>query len=424
LRRTAPWLLSLLPTLLLPAAAAAQSEPCTARGLDAFASARRARRVVEDYNALHAALQRDLDALDSGYLITNKPLPSVRVYGAPLADVSIWIDTPTCLDGQRRDGSLQAIRFGGLAGGELRDLGLRVEAFWVTGADTLDISIPASQPAPSDQAPSYDVSLSQSQTLLGARVQLTRWAEVTLAQIADKRSPDPLNPAPQAAEPSRVYLALGVPALNLRTDLILDQRDQSLQTLYLDLNRLPIFDTGFALTARAGYLQDEDQLFTALGLVVPVAAAKKAEVITSTPTDAPPVSYTSLSDTAARLYPEISVEWDSPRLRHARLRAEIQHNVLSDFDDADGELILGAPYADLGLFWEATTFHSRALEQRVDERWAWGWGAGAHVSFGMRPMSINLDTSFHLNRPETIAQVSELAGAGEWRLLLSWRIGW
>jgi hypothetical protein len=422
LMRRTPLLLLIL--CALPATARAQ-DPCEARELDVFASARRARRVVEDYNALHDSLRRDLDALDAGYLTTDEP-PSVRVYGAPIADVSIWADAPTCLDGQRRDANLQAIRFGGLAGAHVRDLDLRLEVFWITGADTLDISIPAPDdpmPIAGAAAPS-DVVLSQSQSLLGARVQLTRWAEVTLAQIADNRSPDPLNPAPQAAEPSRLYLALGVPALNLRTDLILDQRDQSLQTLYLDLNRLSIFDTGFALSARAGYLQDEAQVFTALGLAIPLFADDEEELVTTTSTDAPLISYDSLSSTTARLYPEVSVEWDDPRLRHARLRGEVQHTVLSDFDDREAATLMDVPYVDLGAFVEATTFHSRALEQRVDEAWAWGWGMGIHAALGLRLMSINLDMSGHLNRPETLAQVSELAGSGELRMLLSWRIGW
>ena len=64
------------------------------------------------------------------------------------------------------------------------------------------------------------------------------------------------------------------------------------------------------------------------------------------------------------------------------------------------------------------------VEQRVGERWAWGWGGGANLAVGMRLMSINFETSFHRNRPETIAQLSELTGVVEWRMLMSWRVGW
>ncbi len=407
--------------------AAAQDTPCTARGLDAFASARRARRVVEDYNTLHHAIQRDLNALDAGQLAVGAPLPSIRAYGAPIVDLSLWPDNPTCLDGQRRDASLFSARFGGLAGGEVRDIGLRFELFWVTGGDSLTINIPdppGTMRGEGEGDPN-DVILGQSQVMFGARVQLTRWAEVTIGRVSDERSPDPLNPSQVNEEgPARVYLALGVPALNLRTDLILDQRDQSLQTLYLDMNRLSLLDSGFAVSARAGYLQDEDQVFTALGLVIPIIHDKRAQRFITEQPDAPPLSYNSREGTFTNLYPEVSVEWDSPRLRHARLRGEIQRTILADYEDSETISVMGAPYVDMGMFWEATTFNSRALEQRAGERWAWGWGGGAHLSVGLRAMSINLDTSFHNNRPETIAQLSELTGVGEWRMLMSWRVGW
>lgn len=419
--------LSLLAALLLASPAAAQTQPCDARGLDAFEAARRARRVVEDYTFLHRNIWRDLDALDVGTIASGRPLPELRLFGAPIVDIALRPGVPSCYEGQRRSSSLNAVRFGGIAGGEHRGLGLRMEAFWVAGGDTLTISIPNPDGSVSSSGEDpNDVVFGQGQRMIGGRIRMGRWAEITLGQLSDSStSPDPRNPDNPPVEPARTYMAFGVPALNLQTDLIIDGRDQSLQTIYLDLNRLMIHESGLAVTARAGYLEDEEQVFTALGVAIPVVTSAEREQFTTPATaDQPPVTSTNTHGSGAWLYPEVSMEWDSPRLRHARLRAEVQRTVQTIYDEDDAAFGMGAPYVDMGLFWEGTTFNSRAFEQRVGEEWAWGYGAGAKFLVGIRLMSIAVDTSFHLNRPETLAQLSELEGAGEWRLLLSWRIGW
>jgi hypothetical protein len=183
------------------------------------------------------------------------------------------------------------------------------------------------------------------------------------------------------------------------------------------------------VSARAGYLEDEAQVFTTLGASIPLAV--RHDLGEEPEAQRPSYALPAILNISANLIPEVSVEWDDPRLRHARLRGDVQYAMVQDLRvgslyAAEEEPFpdpIGALYMDLGVFWEATTFHSRALEQRVGETWAWGWGGGGRMIFGFNVISLIFDTSFHLNRPETIAQVSELVGAGEWRLLASLRVG-
>jgi hypothetical protein len=418
MRRT-PLLLLIL--CALPATASAQQHTCTARGLDAFDTARRARRVIQDYATLNGVLQRDISSLDDARTAFGAaPLPR-RLYAAPIVERTRWYDLPTCYDGKQRNASLRGLRYGVIAGADLRDLNLRFEGFVIQSEDSLDITLPAAAGGEPTER-----TLAQGQSMFGARAQVTRWASLTLGLISDDRSPDPADPA---AASSRVYLALGVPALNLRTDLILDRRDQSLQTLYLDLDRLPLTRDGLTVSARAGYLEDEAQVFTTLGASIPLAV--RHDLGEEPEAQRPSYALPAILNISANLIPEVSVEWDDPRLRHARLRGDVQYAMVQDLRVGSLYAVeeepfpdpIGALYMDLGVFWEATTFHSRALEQRVGETWAWGWGGGGRMIFGFNVISLIFDTSFHLNRPETIAQVSELVGAGEWRLLASLRVG-
>jgi hypothetical protein len=79
-------LLILLILCALPATASAQQHTCTARGLDAFDTARRARRVIQDYATLNGVLQRDISSLDDARTAFGAaPLPR-RLYAAPIVE--------------------------------------------------------------------------------------------------------------------------------------------------------------------------------------------------------------------------------------------------------------------------------------------------------------------------------------------------
>lgn len=375
-------------SLSLPAAAQAQ-RACEARGLDAFASARRARRIVADYRALHMHAADSIALSMMANSLGEWPQPATRYFAVPMIDRMWWPSLTACRDSAPRDASLSALRYGLVAGVQLDALGLMVEGFFLRGGDTMTIAGSASQ---------AEQELSQAQSLFGARARWGRWAEVVVGAIEEDDPDADLEAVPRA------YLALGVPALNLQTDLIIDRRDQSLQTLYLDLDRLPLTDAGLALTARAGYLEDERQVVTLAALTVPLWRQQYD-------THGMPYSSDYLNDhkhqSVLSVTPELAMEWDGVNLRHARVNARYR---------AADEL-LDALRFELEVFADATLFRSHALEARTGESNAFGAAAGGRVALGTAlSASLIAESSIAINRPETLAQVSELVGAREYRL--------
>jgi hypothetical protein len=381
-------------SLMAPTAAYAQ-RACEARGLDAFASARRARRIVADYRFLQQRSE-DVGALNiARYEYTAIPglYKDAPIFIIPVMDYTAWPSLTACREGTPRDASLSSLRYGLIAGFKLRDPGLRLDVFAIRSDDSISITGDAPQ------------EISQDQTLFGARAQWRRWASLTAGLIEDDRE-DALGAVP------RLYMALGVPALNLQTDVILDRRDQSLQTLYVDLDRLPLSDA-LALSARAAYLEDERQLVTTAGLYLPLFRRARAHVDKqSSYRDKDGQQLDMIS-----LYPELGVEWDGVNIRHARLRATLD-SISNLAIESSGEITV-----NWNVFTELSLFRSHLFEERTGISNAFGASVGGRLVVGVTQlMSFIVDSSISINRPETLAQVSELAHAREYRLQFYWYI--
>jgi hypothetical protein len=444
---------------------ASAQQPCVDEvGIDAFRSARRARRILADYEQLESYYTRDLVNLDPAYMAMLGELPEHRVAFSPVVETTAVPDMRVCTTDGSRSSTLSMSRFALFGEYTWRkwDVGLR--AFYVRGIDSMSFQEAAGFEVPEGEEDANG-TIQFQQGLLGARLMLTEWSAVTIGRIRETSIrttpaidgatvPPDVFPAEstEGASSDRLYLAVEVPRWGLGTDILLDPRDERLDTLSFGIDDLPIPGTPIRGDAFAGYIEDEDQIVTS------VAVSKLLRFF------------------------EIGagVEYRPFRLRHARFRVEVSSEGIkgqapegdeaaepapgaepapeSDAPEAEGDSGAGATsrgpstrgdapgdeppgpderpaerregafelrvYLDTGLFWEGTVFNSRYLEEQTGRSWVWGAAGGGWFGVSGPVMSIYVELSVGANRPRLLERISETVGRGDFHAQLNWRIGW
>ena len=398
-----PLLLLLWSALGWPATLNAQ--PCLDDKRALFDGARRARRALDERHAAQAKLDEVLDqvALTRERAQDQDPLLIALSMGG---EVGFWGAPHLCQGGDRQDASLLARRGDMMVAVVERDWRLRVDGFLLRATDVLTEQ-PTSEQGSDELAP---LRTQRTQALLGLRLQLGQWLSLFAAEISESSWADPLS-APEL----RRHLALGVPALGLSVELIASPEDRAPQTIYLDLHRLQLTDSGWAVSGRVGYLEDEGQVFTLLGVIIPLLGAPTANINLVEGSSAQPDAWTPAQIQRGFLWlsAESSVEWSGVALRHARLRLGWDMHEATPLDE---EGYVGTGH--LRLWADVTRFSSAALFAQTQRRDAWGGSAGLTAAGATRAtrggvsFAASADLMLALHRPELLAMASTLVFAG------------
>lgn len=359
----------------------AQSVPCS--GTDVFSESRKARRIVSDYDGLRAIHQRDLSRLD---LLWERQTGRKKRASGSVAGFVAWTkelgyETCTTLGGQ--PASLNPWTLGALGHARL-PFGLSIEAASVVVFERLEL-----------QTAAQNASVRADESMLSLRLSLHDWADVQGAWIeseAVQSFPGPdgeeilVGAQTPESETGRLFFAMGVPALSLRTYVIWDPSDVSPATISLGVRDFPILYKGLEATALVEYRGDEQQGILRLGVgnVLDVFSA------------------------------ELGAEHRSVKLRHALLRAELGKSwgwEPEDLAEYAPDQEASPRFAfDAGVWGQATYFNSEYMQLSQGESHLWGFQAGFWASPDITIWVNRIDFSFGLNQPERLEDLSESAG--------------
>lgn len=419
-------------TLLTSAQALAQDQPCRGSNTDSLISARRARRALEDYERVSAQFMRDIELLNEATReqdIANPP--RVRVYGGPVLDMSLWPELDTCTSQGRWSGDMTSFRLGGVFGVDELKWGLGLRFYLVEASDSLTAKLPGWQaPASDPSATRPQLRANQRQRTRALRLQLSPWFALTIAQLSDELSSSSLTlndqtevtftQRQQEVTGDKLILRAEVPRLRGAFDVILAGEDQTLETLYFNLDAIPLPATPLELTTHAGYLRDEAQTYAALGLswVRPLTQRDTLEMIPNQSV------YRMRSSTTHRIGFDSALELNDPGLRWARASTRLDYKFNQNDEDPLQSFIIGQPYLIAGLYWEGSVFHGRYMREQTDTSWAFGTTGGGYAGFGFRAMSLFIDVGVGLNRPETLSRNVQTVNRGEGMIKMGWRVGW
>lgn len=394
-------------SLLAPAGALAQV-PCPAPDNDAFALARRSRRVVADYERLHALHREDLARNDAHHRAqVGAPMP----FSFGLAGVVDWQQTfgfDVCTEQGPWTGTLQPLLLGAVATVDLNRWRVGLEGFALLVQDRLTASPTLEQtrtPEGGFREPTGLATAYQSQTFLGGRVTFADWATVVAghiraAPVENVTGEDgrrllvgPTEPVP----PGRLYLGAGVPRYHLHTHLLFDARDVRPDQLELTLRDVPLPYAELLGSAGLLHLADEGQV----------------------------ILHLALRQVFGFLSADVAFEHRPARLRHARLRAEWDTSFggalpppVERPEDAVPRLAF-----DLGAFAELSWFGSRWLEERTGSSSATGAYFGAFARPDVTLLMARLDLYFGVNRPEELSRLSEARGHWQMGVRMHGRFG-
>lgn len=330
----------------------AQSVPCA--GTDVFSESRKARRIVADYDSLRTIHQRDLGRLD---LLWERQTGREKRGAGSVAGFVAWtkeLGYETCTTLGSQSASLNPWTLGALGHARL-PFGLSVELASVVAFERLELQTSAQENA----------SVRADESMLSIRLSLFEWADVQGAWIeseAVRSFPGPdgeeilVGAQNPESETGRLFLALGVPFLSLRSYVIWDPSDVSPATISLGLRDFPLFSKGLEATALVEYRGDEEQGVLRLGV------GNVLEIFSA----------------------ELGAEHRSVKLRHAILRAELGESWGWEPD----ELAEYAPEQearprfalDAGIWGQATYFNSEYMQESQGESHLWGFQAGFWVS--------------------------------------------
>lgn len=415
-----------------PNLASAQSgPPCGGASVDSFIGARRARRALEDYEQISAQFSQDLELLSQAtqdHDILNPP--RLRFYGGPVLDANILPSLDTCTSAGSWPGAYQSIRLGGVFGIEELKWGLGLRFYLISADDTLNATPPGQAPADdTSSTPAPKLSASQAQRTMALRLQLTRWFALTFAQLQDSFTLKPLEQGldqrvsfETQTEPSqseRMILRLEIPTLQTSFDLILSGQDQAVETLDLKLTQLPLPKLPLELSAGLTRYSDEQQLFTSIGLdwLSPLSHRDALELHPNNGI------YRQRSRSTHKVGVDTAVELTQPGLRWLRLRTSIHHQGNQNNEDPLAAYFFGQVYWMAGLYWEGSVFHGRYMREQTSADWAWGTFGGGYLGLGLRMMSIFVDLGGGANRPETLSRNVQAVDQQEFKVKMSWRVG-
>jgi hypothetical protein len=403
----------------IPSHAQSPESNCAAPGGDIFASSRRARRILGDYEDVRVAHTRELDRLERVREQSDGASPQHRVALYLTMDHRNPGTVASCTTGGRREGTFLLERWGVLGEYEWLpwDVSLQLQYVASTGhltfrADLSDEEVEALPEDISRTGSGIRGELRSSQWMLGARLQVTEWAAMTTGVVRDATLTStasydgariPIASLPPAtvgpAPPPRLFLSAEIPRYRLVSSLLADLERGRIDTASLGVHDLALPIYGWRTTARAYYLEDEEQIVTRV----------------------------SLDRLLRYLEVDTAIEYLPLRLRHLALRAELSAEdiFVGEFDDE--ELAAQGPgivYLGGGIYAEGSVFNSRILEERTGLSWVRGARAGAHVSATTRTISLSFRLSYGVNSPWLLGRIPEAVGRSDLAINVLARVGW
>lgn len=389
--------------------ARAQEPSCPTSDEDVFRVARRSRRVAGDAAALLAANREDLARNARLYALqTGERMPwSFGLAGIVERRQTYGYDVCTNLGPWT--GDLVPLRLGAIASFELPRVGVGVEGFVMLVQDRLTVTPTEEQTRTPDggyREPTGLATLYVDDVMYGGRVTLFDWASVVAGWIDTKdvrnvvgEDGREITAGPLAENTSgRLYLGAGIPRFSVFTHVLFEGRDVAAEQLELAFERIQIPNVDFLVgTAAVGWIDDESQLFLALG-------ARELFGMLST---------------------EVSFEHRPVALRHARVRADwdtfFGHEPTTRVERP--ELAEPRMGVDLGAFAELSWFGSRWLEEQTGDRGAFGGSFGVYARPDITILMTKLELLFGVNSPEELAAFSHAAGHWHVGFRLHGRLG-
>ncbi|CAN0512709.1 unnamed protein product [Laminaria digitata] len=376
-------------------AALAQGSSCPSTDDDAFAVARRSRRVVSDYQDLHRIHREDLARNEALYVRqTGEPMPW-RFALAGVVDWSRTFDYDVCSNQGPWQGSLQPLRLGAIASLSLPGLGFSLETFVVFVQDRIVASPTVEQTRTEDgqvRDPTGLANVYTNETFYGGRVTVLDWASVVGGYIATAATQSVVGEdgrellvRGQTIEPrGRVYLGAGIPRYHLFANVLFDEADIEADQLGLRLDRLPLPWWSLQAIAAVSWIDDEEQAVLTMGV----------------------------GNVFGLFTVETAFEHRPVALRYARVRVDWA----TSFGSEPPARIVPPEQAqprfafDLGTFAELSWYGSRYLEDQTGD----GGAVGTYAGFFARPdvtlLMAQLDFYFGVNRPEVLDRLVQAAG--------------
>lgn len=409
-------------TLASVAVARADADPCSpTAAYDALSSARRSRALVLDFLRFQRNLDADVAYVDELARLDPDATPTRHVYVAPGFEGRELGDFDVCTDhGLQRAKLLQArlaltVGFDDPSGVSLRLSVMRGE----------DITRYGFGNGKATRFDTGDGAWGFGQTLWAARIGSSRWFEAVFA-LAGSESESitatpqgvtlikPTNDASVLSRGSVAYwLGAHSRALGVGVGALVQGELVELATVSLDpiaLGKRPFFAAGAAT-----FLREERQGVTSLSLTY---ASGDSLVMPGRDRDGNVASYDAIA-WGWSLLGEASMEWNTPRIRHARAELDgfIRAGVVP-------KLFAFTAGLDWHLYADATMFNSAFMARLVDRSGVVGGGIGLRGIQGLRVGSVVFDVSGAVNRPETLALIPQAVDHPELRMQMFFRFGW
>lgn len=368
--------------------------PCPQVSVDAFSMARKSRRIVADYEKLHNVHMQDMRRLD---LLYSAQTGREKPWGVGFAGYLDWqknFGFESCTNLGVWDASLNPWTAGGIATFNLANPDIGVEVFSLLTIDRLEASPTDEQIRTPDggfRDPTGLASVRQDEWMVGGRLSYTDWLSVVggliqsgpIQNITGEDGRQFVWSDSGEKPQDRVYLGVGVPALDLRAHLLFETEDVAPDLLELDLRGywLP-----YDLLAIAGvaYVEDEGQVVLNLGV----------------------------GNILGFLTTDLSLEHSPFGLRHARVRADLGKSwgfEPEDLAQIEPGLEAYPRFAfDAGGFVETSYFGSDYLQKQTGGEGVWGVNFGGYVQPDLTIWVNRMDIFAGVNQPEQISKLSDL----------------
>jgi len=375
-------------------------DACSGVSFDAFSTARKARRIVSDYERLHSVHAHDMGRLK---LLYSSQTGAEKPWSFGVAGLVDWeqqFGFEACSNLGPWTATLNPWTLGSIGSLEINSIGLGFEVFGLWVFDRLEASPTEAQTRTDDggfRDPVGLASVRSDESMVGARLTFRDWATLVggwiqsepLQRVVGEDGRE-LIVGSQEVLPDRIYLGAGVPRFNLYSHVIFDERDVQLDHAKIGIQGFPIFVHALTASAALGYIGDEEQVVLGLGV----------------------------GNILGHFSADISLEHDSPRLRHARVRAEVDKSWGFEPDDLraiEPGLEAYPRFAfDVGAFADLSYFQSQYLSEQRGLDGLWGTSFGAYVRPDITIFVNQIDFYFGVNTPERIERMSE--GADHWYL--------
>lgn len=412
------------------ASAPASAQDCASLAQETLGAARRARSILDsrrDFDRRHA-LEQDL-VYDAAAQFEEEP-PRFQLYGEWVSEISEITGYGLCSGELTVSAGLAGGWNGFAIGGRDLESQLALRLFYLSGGDALspDDFRPVGEPGSPEWRAAIESSgaFGTGQEMYGVSFAWTQWVSLTLAltrdantffDISEEQTDDGVQVSatarttPIEGAPSSLYVGLGHPPTRTTLDVLFDPGSAGLSYTFFGVRGLPAFflDPRLFLTAGGGYIDFEGQPLAELGAAY------------------------ALFDGLVLPSVDTAFEFNSPRLRYARARVDVNwfqrmripEGVFVD-DDNGSDLATLVPWFGLGLsaFGSANVFNSGYMERVTGEGMALGWRAGGALRLFIRMFTVDVELYQAMNDVETLTRLADARDRGEGGVKLQFRVGW